>query len=140
MIQAQTISWTAADTAAKLQTYRRILLVSIVLNLIVAFIIIFWPHFFTSTLHQPDAFPSTWPRHWGFQLVAINLLYVPGYKRPLDQRWPNWLGILIRLTFALFFFSQGDGFVWMGLYDGGFGLLLLVTYARLFRADVMSKP
>ncbi len=140
MIQAQTVSWTQADTAAKLKTYRRVLLVSIVLNLIVAFVIIFWPHFITSLLHQPDAFPSTWPRHWGFQLIAINLLYVPGYKYPLDQRWPNWLGIGIRLVFALFFFSQGDGFIWMGLYDGFFGVVLLITYSRLFRANLMSKP
>jgi len=30
----------------------------------------------------------------------------------------NWCGIVIRLSFALFFVSQGDGFVPMGIYDG----------------------
>jgi hypothetical protein len=44
------------------------------------------------------------------------------------NRWPNWCGIVIRLLFALFFFSQGDGFVPMGIYDGLSGLALLFTY------------
>ena len=68
------------------------------------------PDSFTSFAGQPNAFPDTWPRHWGAQLWAINFLYLPvtGIRQ---HRWPNWMGIAIRLTFAAFFFSQGDGFV-----------------------------
>jgi hypothetical protein len=112
-------------------------MVSIVLNVAVAFFIIFRPDAFTSLLHQPDAFPTTWPRHWGYQLLAINGLYLPGFWNPVEHRWPNWMGILIRITFALFFLSQGDGFVLMGVYDGISGLLLLATYLRVVRA---SRP
>jgi len=36
--------------------------------------------------------------------------------------------------FALFFFSQGDGFVPMGIYDGLSGLLLLATYLPALRS------
>jgi hypothetical protein len=114
--------------------YRFVLMVSIVLNVAVAFFIIFQPDTFTSLLQQPDAFPKTWPRHWGYQLLAINGLYLPGYWDPVQQRWPNWMGILIRITFALFFFSQGDGFVPMGIYDGISGVLLLATYVPVVRA------
>ena len=63
----------------------------------------------------------------GAQLIAINLLYLPGFLDPIRNRLVNYLGILIRLSFALFFFTQGDGFVPMGIYDGTFGLLLLAT-------------
>ena len=41
--------------------------------------------------------------------------------------------IVIRITFALFFFSQGDGFTPMGVYDGLSGLLLLITYLPALR-------
>jgi len=43
------------------------------------------------------------------------------------------MGIVIRLTFAAFFLSQGDGFTPMGIYDGMSGLLLLITYLPVTR-------
>jgi hypothetical protein len=119
---------TSLDNSPAIRRYRFVLMTSIVLNVAVGIFIMFRPDAFTGLLNQPDAFPSTWPRHWGFQLLAINGLYLPGFWDPLRHRWPNWLGIVIRLTFSLFFFSQGDGFTPMGIYDGLSGLALLVTY------------
>ena len=130
----------AQDAVRALASYRRVLLVSIVLNLIVAVFILFWPSSFAELLGQPQPHPTTWPSHWGAQLIAINLLYLPGYWDPMRNRWPNYMGIAIRVLFALFFFTQGDGFIWMGLYDGFFGILLWVTYQRARRADLMTKP
>lgn len=120
---------------AAVRRYRFVLIVSIALNVAVAFFIIFLPDAFTNLLNQPEAFPKTWPRHWGYQLLAINALYLPGYWKPLEQRWPNVMGIAIRITFALFFFSQGDGFVPMGIYDGISGLLLLATYLPVVKTS-----
>jgi hypothetical protein len=119
--------------------YRFVLMVSLVLNVAVAIFIIATPDAFTSLLGQPEAFPKAWPRHWGFQLLAINGLYLPGFRNPVLHRWPNWMGILIRFTFALFFFSQGDGFVPMGIYDGISGLILLVTYLPVVRAAAVTS-
>ena len=129
---------TAADRLATgvnaIRRYRFVLMASIVLNVAVAFFIIFSPDGFTNLLQQPDAFPKAWPRHWGFQLLAINGLYLPGFRDPVRNRWPNWCGIGIRIVFARFFFSQGDGFVPMGIYDGLSGLLLLATYLPALRS------
>ena len=50
------------------------------------------------------------------------------------HRWPNWCGIVIRLSFALFFLSQGDGFIPMAIYDGLWGLLLLAMYLPVARS------
>ena len=126
---------TAAHTATAIRRYRVVLMLSIVLNVAVAFYIIFAPNAFTSLLNQPHASPDTWPRHWGFQLLAINGLYLPGFWNPLRYRWPNWSGIVIRATFALFFFSQGDGFVPMGIYDGASGIALLLTYLPVVKSS-----
>ena len=92
------------------------------------------PDIFTGLLGQPAAVPDTWPRHWGAQLWASNFLYLGGYRDPIVHRWPNWCGIVIRILFALFFFSQGDGFIPMGIYDGLSGLMLLATYVPLVRS------
>jgi hypothetical protein len=123
-------------------TYKTALMISIVANILVGFFILLRPESFADLLGQPRPYPDTWPRHWGWQLIAINLLYLPGFADPVRNRYQNYLGILIRLSFALFFFSRGDGFIGMGVYDGLFGLLLAFTYWRVVRAhrDRRTQP
>ena len=82
------------------KTYRMMLAVSIISNLIVGVIIFGWPDLFARVAGQPEAFPKAWPRHWGMQLWAINFLYLPGLWNPEQNRWSNWMGIVIRFTFA----------------------------------------
>ena len=120
-------------TVRAVKIYKILLAISIISNLIVGVIIFFWPDSFTSFAGQPEAFPKAWPRHWGMQLWAIDFLYFPGLMDPERNRWPNWCGIVIRLTFAAFFLSQGDGFTPMGIYDGTSGLLLLLAYLPVTR-------
>ena len=45
----------------------------------------------------------------------------------IEHRFPR-NSVAIRFTFAAFFFSQGNGFTPMGIYDAAFGLLLLIAY------------
>jgi hypothetical protein len=123
----------------RIALYRVVLFISIALNLIVGTFILLQPDSFTNLLGQPEASPKTWPRHWGAQLWAINLLYLPGFRDPVVHRWPNWMGIAIRLSFSLFFFSQGGGFVPMALYDGASGLALLLTYLPVTRIRAGEK-
>jgi hypothetical protein len=126
-------------TVSAVTIYRAVLGVSIVANLIVGVFIFGWPDAFAHVMGQPEAFPKGWPRHWGMQLWAINLLYLPGFWDPEQNRWPNWLGIAIRFTFAAFFFSQGNGFTPMGIYDATFGLLLLIAYLPVTRVTKLRS-
>ena len=121
------------EQTKSVKLYRMVLITSIALNVGAGFFIMFWPDAFTNLFNQPEAFPDTWPRHWGWQLLAINALYMPGYWNPIVNRWPNYCGIVIRLSFALFFFSQGGGFVMMGVYDGISGLALLFAYLPVLK-------
>jgi hypothetical protein len=123
------------NAQGKIKIYRAVLFVSIALNLTAAIFGLLWPDAFTNILGQPNAMPQTWPRLWGAQLIGLTFLYFPGYWRPAEHRWPNWCGIVIRLSFALFFFSQGDGFVRMGIVDGIAGLALLLTYLPVVRSS-----
>ena len=128
------------EQTRSVKLYRVVLIVSILMNFAAGIYIMFWPDSFTTLLGQPEAFPDSWPRHWGWQLLAINALYLPGYWNPTVNRWPNWCGIVIRLSFAMFFFSQGDGFVPMGWYDGISGLALLVTYLPVAKQRARPAP
>ncbi|HEY1910695.1 MAG TPA: hypothetical protein VGG73_07235 [Vicinamibacterales bacterium] len=119
--------------------YKFLLGLSIALNLLVGVIIFVSPDSFTRFAGQPDAFPKAWPRHWGMQLWAIDFLYLPGWQDPQRNRWPNWCGVVIRLTFSAFFFSQGDGFTPMGIYDGLSGLMLLAAYLPVIRSSATKS-
>ena len=70
------------------KVYRAVLLLSILLNMAVGVFILLMPDQFTSLFGQPTATPDTWPRHWGAQLLAINLLYMPGYRDPVGAHPP----------------------------------------------------
>jgi hypothetical protein len=128
------------EQTKSVKLYRMVLITSIALNVGAGFFIMFWPDAFTNLFNQPEAFPDTWPRHWGWQLLAINALYMPGYWNPIANRWPNYCGIVIRLSFALFFFSQGGGFVMMGVYDGISGLALLFSYLPVLKMRERPQP
>ena len=127
------------DQTTSVKLYRAVLITSILMNMAVGVLIMIWPDAFTNQVGQPEAFPDTWPRHWGWQLLAINGLYLPGYWDPVVNRWPNWCGIVIRLSFSLFFFSQGDGFVPMAWYDGLSGLALLATYLPVVKGATRAS-
>ena len=76
----------------RVNLYRLVLVTSIVLNLTVGVFILLWPDAFASFLNQPAPFPKTWPRHWGAQLLAINMLYMPGYGTLVPTAGPTGLG------------------------------------------------
>jgi hypothetical protein len=40
-------------------------------------------------------------RLWGLLLIALSLLYLPGHISPLRNRYPNLMGVAIRLVLAL---------------------------------------
>ncbi len=124
------------DKSRSIAIYRVVMGISIVLNMLVGIFILVRPDAFAALLKQPQPSPATWPSHWGAQLLAINLLYLPGFADPVRNRYVNYLGVVIRLSFAVFFFSHGDGFVPMGFYDGSFGLALLATYLLVQRTGV----
>ena len=93
-----------APLTPEVKRYRLFLFLSIVANLTVGIFILFWPDEFADVAGQPHASPDTWPRHWGMQLWAINLLYLPGYWNPAvntlaelggDRRAADVLGVLL---------------------------------------------
>jgi Na+-driven multidrug efflux pump len=145
MDQTLSLGWTQAEARSRKDTYKRVLAVSLVVQAVIALLAILFPATLSHLLGLPSATPSGWLRAWGVTLLLVTLLYFPGYTDPVRVRWPNVIGILGRVGTALLFLLLGlgaglRGFLWLALIDGVFAAALVVTYFRLFRAELMSRP
>jgi len=140
MSEAQTISYTAGQTASRLHTYKVLFVISILGNLVVCFWCIFDPVGFARLVLQPDPYPEAWPRVWGATLLGLHLVYWPGLRDPLFYRWPNWSSIAIKFWMTAIFLSSGHFFYPFAVWDFSFGVILLVAYYRLAGADIRGGP
>jgi hypothetical protein len=140
LAQMQTRSWTEAEAASRLRTYRLLFLISILGNLVVCLWCLFDPVGFAHAVFQPDPFPAAWPRVWGATLLGLHLVYVPGLTNPLFYRWPNWSSIVIKFFMTIVFLSSGRLFLPFAVWDFTFGVILLIAYYRLIAADVARRP
>lgn len=145
MDQTLSLGWTQAEARSRKDTYKHVLLVSLIVQAVIAVLAILFPATLSHLLGLPSATPSGWLRAWGAMLLLVTLLYVPGYIDPVRVRWPNVIGILGRVGTALLFLLLAlgaglRGFLWLALIDGVFAAALALTYFRLFRAELMSRP
>jgi len=140
MMPAQTLSWTTAQAASRLRTYRVLLTVALLVDVAVGIWCMLDPIGFARTLHQADPYPRAWLQLWGATWFAIQLVYVPGWKNPLFYRWHNWANIAVRYFVGFGFLFCKDGFVILAVWQIGFALALSFTYYRLLAADVARRP
>ena len=140
MSDAQTLSFTKAQTASRLRTYKVLFIVRILGNLVVCFWCVFDPVGFAHLVFQPDPYPQAWPRVWGATLLGLHAVYWPGLRNPLFYRWPNWCSIGIKFFMTIIFISSGHFFYPFALWDFSFGVILLVAYYRLLLANVRGDP
>ena len=145
MDQILSLGWTQADAHARRASYRRLLAVNLVVTALIGLLAIILPASLAHLLGLPVAFPSGWPRAWGGMVLLAALLYLAGWFDPVRARWANVIGIAGRAGMALLYLLIaicGDvrGFLWLALNDGGFAAALAVSYFRLFRAVLMSRP
>jgi hypothetical protein len=139
-IQDHSLSWTLANAADRLKTYRRVLSVNIVLDTLIGLAALTSPGWLARLLGQPEPYPDAWLQAFGLMLIAANVLYLPAWKHPTSYRWPNWAGIVIRLALALLLLAQGRIFLLFALWEAFWGIVLLVTYYRLAQADLLRRP
>ena len=135
MDDTYSLAWTGARAAERLRTYRLLFGLSIATNVVVCLLALLAPYHLAHLTGQPDPFPDGWPRVWGATLLGLHLVYLPGWRHPLRYRWPNWASIAIKFWMTLVFLLQGRDFLPFAVWDFAWGVVLLIAYARLFRAD-----
>ena len=140
MSEAQTLSYTKAEAASWLRTYRVLFVVSIVINTLVGLYGLFCPVSLARLLMLPDPFPDAWVRLWAVTLLGLQLVYVPGARNPVFYRWPNWSSIALKLLMAIVLVCLGSTFRWLAVWEFAWFVVLSVTYYRLAMADLARNP
>ena len=139
MTDALRIGWTRRQCGLAADAYRRLLMLNLVVQAVLGLVALAIPDVL-SWLLGIAAGSTGWMRAWGFWQLAMVLFYVPGWFDPANKRWPNMLGVALRLASAVLFLILGGGFLWLALLDAVCALALAAAYWRLLRAELMSRP
>ena len=140
MNEAQTLSYTRAQTATRLRIYQVLFAISIIAGLLAGLWCIFDPVGFAQLVFQIDPYPQTWPRIWGATLFGLQLAYIPGVRNPSFYRWPNWSSIAIKFLMTIIFLTAGSSFYLLAAWEVVWFVILLVAYYRLMLAGIHGDP
>jgi hypothetical protein len=140
MTDALTIGWTQAQAATARTTYRRLLGLNLIVQVLVGWIAIVVPIWLARRANLPGPTSAGWIRLWGAMLLITASLYLPGCIEPVHVRWPNIVGIVGRFLLALAYIHLGQGFWWFAAYELVFAIALAWSYSRLLHAELMSHP
>ncbi len=140
MADALTIGWTQDQAKARRRTFQRVLGFNMLLHLGIGLGCMFLPYFVSRGFHLPPPVPTGWIRGWGATLILVTALYVSGLQDPLRSRFPNIVDFIGRVWMATVWFVVGGGFVWFGVFDLSFAVLLAWLYYRYGVAELMSRP
>jgi hypothetical protein len=140
MIPEQTLSWTQAQSAARLRTFRAAFLIGLAGNAVIALWCLFDPVDFARALHQPDPVQVAWLRIFAAAWFGLMLVCLQGLANPLFFRWPVWSSIVINFLMAIVFGIGGRSFLPLAIWTFGVGIIVLIAYYRLILADICDKP
>src|SRR5271167_574737 len=140
MSDALTIGWSQDQARARKSTYQKVLGFNMALHLGIGVLCMLAPYFVSDTVGLPPPVPTGWIRGWGATLILVTALYVPGLQDPLRSRYPNIMGMIGRVWMATVWFFIGGGFVWFGVFDLFFAIILAWLFYRFCTAELMSRP
>jgi hypothetical protein len=140
MNEAQTLSYTRAQTATRLRIYQVLFAISIIAGLLAGFMV----HLSTrwaSPAGVPDrSVSANVAADLGATLFGLQLAYIPGVRNPSFYRWPNWASIAIKFLMTIIFLTAGSSFYLLAAVELVWFVILLVAYYRLMLAGIHGDP
>ena len=77
---------------------------------------------------------------WAGMVILASVFQVPGFLEPIHNRTPNIIGILGRVGMTVLYIILWGPFLWLAVFDGGFAILLYVTFRRAILAELQTRP
>jgi hypothetical protein len=140
MSDALRIGWTVDQVVSARNRYRRLLGIVLVFELLLGLAALVAPSWLARLVAVPMPSPNGWIRLFGLQLLIMAAFSVPGWFNPAYARWTNAVGIVARLALAILCGLLGGGLSWLaGTYVVA-GTALAVSYVRMLRSELMSRP
>ena len=119
------------------KAFKRILLISMVANIAVAFVMLIFPtwvaEFAGLVVH-----PVIWVQYGAMMIIVITGTYVPTLMEPQASAFMGFYVSILRFILVVFFVGAGGGFISYALFDGFFAVLLLVSYYQAYNAELTT--
>ncbi len=98
------------------------------------------PEWVAELMNLESVQPIVWVQYIGMMFLVLTGTYLPLLLAPQAYTFMGFYTGILRLILVVFFLFAGGGFLWFALYDGLFGVLLVVSYYRAYIAELMSFP
>lgn len=112
--------------------FKRIVLLGVVVNLVLAIPTLFVPEKMLALFNLPLAVPLVWVKFSANLLILLSLFYIPAAIDPFRYQASAWLAICSRIAGVIFFLIQPKDYLLFSLLDLCFaipeGLLLILVY------------
>ncbi len=82
---------------------------------------------------------APWATIWGGLLLFIATFQLPGFIRPRLAWVFTTIGLVGRALMSLTYFLIGGGFVWIGLFDAAFTVLIGLALIHLFSTELRTR-
>lgn len=140
MSDTLTLGYTQDDAARRLKTFRRVFAVTLVIQVLLCLFVIFTPRFggWLCGVNVPAWDPVM--RIWAATLLLATVLQFPCWYQPIRRRFTVGIAIAGRFWMSGIFFSLGEPFLRMAVYDLIFGVALVTTFHRALIAELQSRP
>ena len=112
--------------------FRRIVLLGVAVNLVLALPTLFVPEKMLALLNLPLVVPVIWVQFSANLLILLSLFYIPAAIDPFRYQASAWLAVLARVAGVIFVLTQSRDYLLFGLLDLTFaipeGVLLILAY------------
>jgi hypothetical protein len=141
MAYSLSIGGSSAIVSARRKRFRLLYGFNLALQSVIALVAIFCPIWLGAQMGMDLAgIAGDWVRIWGAMVIIASLFQVSGYMEPIENRLAVMIGIIARALMVVVYIVLGGPFLGMAAFDGIFGLIILILFQSLIKAEVMSRP
>ena len=140
MTDTLSIGATRSVADGRISTFKRVLIVNLVVQSAVAAGFLFRTDFMLSLFGFDGAPGNAFPRIWAGTLILASAFQIPACLDPVHQRLNILTGLGGRAMMTAIFLSLGGAFYVFALYDGLFLVLLYLAFHRLVVAELTTRP
>ena len=140
MTDTLSIGATRSVADGKIKTFRRLLIINLVLQSVMALGFLFFTNFMLNLFGFDPSVTGGFTKIWAGTLIFASVIQIPSWLSPIPQRITIVIGIIGRAMMTVIYLCLGGSFYLFALYDGLFLVLLAVTFYRMIVAELMTRP
>jgi hypothetical protein len=138
MSDALHLGWSQAEARATGSHYRAVMAVYLAVYALAGLTAILVPSVIRHALALMP--PYGWIRAAGGLILLVAALQLPAWQDAVRSRVTALIATIGRFLLAILWLAGGGPFIWIGLFETVFAVLLGWLLFRYFSAELMSRP